>query len=154
IDRKSARVSSARRARRLHHRHARGVHTMTRDNALSSRGTRSETARDAAPDTPPTTPRSNVDVDDVEEGLIVLARRSLGVPSVRPRAVSFDKGGTWFAAPELCADIRERFGVDLPVHTVIEARSIRALALRIRAAMGAHASSFASGSTSALLVEL
>jgi len=52
----------------------------------------------------------------------------LGLPSLRPDEGFFDVGGTSLDAIELFEAIREAFGVDLPLSTLLEANTIEAMA--------------------------
>jgi amino acid adenylation domain-containing protein len=73
--------------------------------------------------------------DPVMNVLSQIWTRLLGVARVRPQDNFFDLGGSSLVAVQLRAEVQARLGVSLPVHALLEARTVALLADRIREAM-------------------
>lgn len=91
--------------------------------------------RPAAPEPPvPSTAVDAAPADDVERALAEIWKRLLGLERVGPDADFYESGGHSLVAVRLFSEIRKRFGVDLGLSTLFEARTMGALAGAIRRA--------------------
>jgi len=72
-----------------------------------------------------------------EEGLCAIWSQVLGVGRVGVRDNFFELGGHSLLATQVIARVRETFGVELPLRTLFEARTVSELAGRVEAALAA-----------------
>jgi FkbH-like protein len=70
---------------------------------------------------------------ETERALVALWRELLNVDELGVRDDYFALGGTSLVAAQMFAEIRKRFGVKLPLTTILDSPNIRALALEIEA---------------------
>ena len=71
--------------------------------------------------------------DDYERTLVDLFVELLNVPTVGIRENFFDMGGTSLTAMRLVLTIEKRYGVDIPIATLIEMPTVEGLAEQLRA---------------------
>ncbi|WP_437327214.1 amino acid adenylation domain-containing protein [Sorangium sp. So ce381] len=76
--------------------------------------------------------REGAPADHVARTLADIFKKVLGVAKVRPHDNFFDLGGSSLSSIELRAQIKERLKIELPVHAVLELRTVAALADHIR----------------------
>ncbi|WP_444547642.1 amino acid adenylation domain-containing protein [Sorangium atrum] len=76
--------------------------------------------------------RDGAPADHVARALADIFRKVLGVARVRPHDNFFDLGGSSLSALQVRAQIKERLKVELPVHVLLELRTVAALAEHIR----------------------
>ncbi|WP_437297431.1 amino acid adenylation domain-containing protein [Sorangium sp. So ce426] len=85
-------------------------------------------------------PRAGAPADHVARALADIFREVLGVAKVRPHDNFFDLGGHSLSAIEVRALIKERLKVELPVHALLELRTVAALAEHIHESQPSSAS--------------
>ncbi|WP_437590514.1 amino acid adenylation domain-containing protein [Sorangium sp. So ce1000] len=76
--------------------------------------------------------RDGAPADHVERTIADIFRKVLGVTRVRPHDNFFDLGGSSLSAIQLRTLVKERLKVELPVHALLELRTVGALAEHIR----------------------
>jgi amino acid adenylation domain-containing protein len=78
--------------------------------------------------------------DGIEQALAEIWREVLGVPSLRPDDHFFDAGGSSLIALQLRTQVKQRLGVALPIHVLVENPRFTQLLAAIRQALTASSS--------------
>jgi thioesterase domain-containing protein/acyl carrier protein len=79
--------------------------------------------------------RADAAEDPVAQALTTIWQEALGVEDFGAEDNFFDLGGSSFLAVQVRSKVHDRLGVQLPVHALLEAPTLRTLATRVREAL-------------------